>query len=175
MGEFMKKNYATHFVVGALLLWGVAYASINANYPKIYSPYSFIVIMPILALHEIFRSGHLMSYLLGTLITPLLFLLWSVPLLSGQIKIPKRSKIIAILLVLLSLLLLVGSWSSGIQYQGVTYTIAIYALNLFFWTVLIFLYRSNKIRASYTSNYLFHWILFAWLGWVAFPWLGELL
>jgi len=171
----MKKKYTTYFVVGALLLWSVAYASISADYPKIYSPYSFIVIMPVLSLHEIFRSRHLMSDLLGTFITPLLFLLWSFPLLRGQIQIPKRSKIAAILLVLLSLVSLIGSWPYGIKYQGVIHTIAIYVFNLIFWSVMFIMYRNNTTRASYASNYLFHWILFAWLGWVAFPWLGELI
>jgi hypothetical protein len=171
----MKKNYATHFLVGALLFWGVAYAPIIANYPKIFSPHSFIVIMPVLALHEIFRSGHLLSYIIGTLIVPLLFLLWSFPLLRGQVQIPRRSKIGTIFLILLSLLSVIASWPYGVKYQGLIHTIAIYIFNLIFWTALFLLYRSNTTRESYTSNYFFHWILFAWLGWVAFPWLGELL
>lgn len=163
------------FFIGTLLLWSIAYATINANYPKIYSPYSFTVIVPVLALHEIFRDGRILSYTLGTLIIPLLFLLWSFPLLHGQEQIPNRTKYCAVLLVLLSMIMLIVSWPYGIQYQGLAHTIAIYVMNVISWTVLILLYRSNKAHSSYASNYIFHWALFAWLAWVAFPWLGELL
>ncbi len=171
----MNRKYLTFFVGGFLLLWAVAYASISADYPKIFSPYSLIVIWPVLALHELFRYDHLTALLLWTLISPALFLLWSFPLLRGQVRIPKRSKIVASLLIALSLFSLVGSWSYGIEYQGALHTIAIYVWNLIFWSALFLLNRSNKNHESYTSNYLFHWVLFAWAAWVAFPWLGELL
>ena len=170
----MKNNYVKHYVAGAILLWGIAYISIATSSPKIYSPYSLIVILLGMTIYELFQVGKLTVYLLSSFVIPLLFLLWSLPLLSGQTQIIKRSKIITILLVLLSLVWLIASWSYGIQYQGITHTVAVDIFNVMFWLVLFLLYRINRTSPSYTSNYFFHWLLFAWLGWVAFPWLGEL-
>lgn len=33
---------------------------------------------------------------------------------------------------------------------------------------------SASTRPAYWKNFLFHWLLFAWLGSIAFPWLGEM-
>ncbi len=170
----MSKKYVTHITIGFFALWAVAYASISANYPTIFSPFSFVVIVPGMALSQVISSNKLTYFLFGTLITPVTFVLWSFPLLRGQTQIPKRSKIGASLLVALSLYSLIGSWPYGVIYQGVFHTVVICIWNVICWFALFFLNRSNSIRQSYWSNYLFHWIFFAWLAWVAFPWLGEL-
>jgi len=160
--------------VSAVFLWGVAYTTISANVPKIYSPYSFAVVIPLFSLYEVF-GGRAITFALATLAIPVLFVFWSFPLLKGQERIPKRTKILAALLVLLSFIALAASWSYGIQYQGIGHTVAMYLFNLGCWAILFVLLRNNARQASYTSNFLFHWTLFAWLAWVAFPWLGELI
>lgn len=163
-----------YFVIGTLLLWAVAYSTISANYPKLYSPYSFAVVIPLMSLYEVL-GGHLVTFVAATLAIPLSFAAWSLPLLKGEKRIPKRTKIAATVLVSLSLVFLALSWSYGVKYQGTTHTVAMYVFNALFWAALLVVGRRNLREPSYGYNFLFHWLLFAWLGWVAFPWLGELI
>ena len=167
-------NSMLRFLAGAMLLWGVAYVTVSANVPTIYSPYSFLVIIPVLSLHN-FIESHVLTLAIGTTLIPVSFLLWSFPLLHGQIRIPIRTRVLTIIMVLLSLAFLIMGWSYGNQYQGLAHTIAMYLLNLICWLVMFILYIINSRQPSYGSNYIFHWVLFAWLAWVAYPWLGELL
>ncbi len=167
-----NNKYRISFIVGAIILWVIAYATIHANVPTIYAPFSLIVVVPTLLLSP-FKQP--IASLLGPMTIPILFAVWSFALLKGQKQIPKRTKIAAVILILLSLVLLAQSWKYGIRSQGIVHVLAMYIFNLFLWISLFFIYRSNAKHASYVSNFLFHWVLFAWLGWVAFPWLGELI
>ena len=69
---------------------------------------------------------------------------------------------------------LAGSWSSGLEYEGVKYTRLICAINAA-WVVALclLLYGSSTAEPSFVRNLAFHWVLFAWLAWYAFPYLGE--
>ena len=170
----MDRKLILKYVVGMFILWGISYSTICANVPRIYSPYSFTVAIPVLSLYSVFGS-HLATFMLGSFCIPLAFVLWSLPLLKGQHQIPKRTKIAAIVLVMPSLYLLVASWTYGVAYQGKLHTVTMYLFNVIFWVVLLAINFRNSKQPSYASNFAFHWVLFAWLGWVAFPWLGELL
>jgi len=167
-------NKIYNFVFGAILLWGVAYATIFANLPAIYSPHSFSVVFPVILFDE-FLDDQIAALILGTLPIPILFFLWGFPLIRGQECIPKRTMILACILILLSFVGLLFSWPYGVQYQGYIHTFVMYLLNFCCWVALLKIVKNNKRKPSYSSNFLFHWILFAWLGWVAFPWLGELI
>lgn len=163
-----------HFVVGTLLLWAVAYATISANYPKLYAPYSFVVVIPLMSLHELL-GGIPLAFIIATLTAPVLFAAWSLPLLTGQKRIPNRTKVASLILVSLSLVMLALSWPYGLKYQGALHTVAMCLFNVAFWAALLVLGQKNSREPAYITNFLFHWFLFAWLGWVAFPWLGELI
>ena len=172
----MNTKNTVIFVIGTFLLWTVAYATMIAHYPKIYSPYSFPVVIPTLLLSTIFRNESMVyAIALGTLTIPVLFTAWSYPLLLGKKQIPKRTIIVALVLVCLSAIFLFFSWSYGIQYQGYIHTLSIDFFNFCFWIILYFLYRANVKQISFSTNFMFHWMLFAWIGWCGFPWLGELL
>lgn len=172
----MNTKHSLIMGTGALLLWVISYATIIADYPTIYSPFSIPVVVPVLLLSEVFR-GEAMVYaaILGTLTIPLLFLAWSFPLCRKQEQIPKRTLAAALTLISLSAFSLLFGWSYGIQYQGMMHTLSMYLYNFCFWAILFFLYRANAKHISFTTNFLFHWTMFAWLCWVAFPWLGELI
>jgi hypothetical protein len=172
--KIVSRSPWLHFVVGTLLLWVVAYSTISANYPKLYSPYSFVVVIPLMSLYELF-GGKPPTFVVATLTVPVLFAAWSLPLLTGQKRVPNRTKIASIVLVSLSLVFLALSWPYGLKYQGALHTVAMYLFNGAFWAALLVIGRRNTREPVYASNFLFHWLLFAWLGWVAFPWLGELI
>jgi hypothetical protein len=160
------------FFMSVIILWAVSYASISANEPNAYSPYSLATAIPLIWFHEAIRGG-IIDIILGTLAIPAFYVLWCFPLLKGQNQIPKRTKIFSMLLVLLSLFSLVGGWLYGIEYQGYTHTVLMILFNLCFWTLLFILALKNARTTSYKTNFLFHSTLFIWLAWVAFPWLGE--
>jgi hypothetical protein len=107
---------------------------------------------------------------------PSLFLFaWHPGLLKGSAKFPKRTYVLFLLLVALSVAWFVFSWKWGIQFQGRKYAVTISAINAT-WIVGLgaALWRSSRTSASFYSNLVVHWFLFAWLAWCAFPYLGEL-
>jgi hypothetical protein len=161
------------FWLCAGLIWGAAYSSISAGFPNLYSPYATAVIAPafFLMLNSIPSTG---AVILATLVCPIIFVAWSFPLLRQESLIPKRSKVMALFLVVLSLAYFFASWHYGITYQGQPHTIIIFIFNVFFWFALLALTRTNRLRPSFRSAMAFHTVLFVWLAWVAFPYLGEL-
>ena len=164
----MKIKYILYFCTGILLLWGVVVATISAHDPTIYAPYAFNVAIPFMLLYDILSDNFIFLIALCTLPIPLLFSIWCFPLLKGQLQIPMRTKIFTLILILCSFVFLVMGWPYGIKYQGILHTIVMYLYNLVFWIALLFLYRLNKIRFSYETNFLFHWVYS--LGWdVHFP------
>ncbi len=170
----MNHKLKLNFVVGVIILWGISYSTFCASVTKIYSPYSLTVAIPILSLGAVF-GGYWIAFVLGSFCVPLVFMLWSLPLLKGQQQIPIRTKIASIALILLSLYYLGSSWSYGVAYQGKLHTVAMYLFNIITWVTLMVINFKNAKQPTYNSNFAFHWLLFAWLGWVAFPWFGELL
>lgn len=167
-------KYSIFCSVGALLLWGISYSTISSSVPQIYAPGAFTVVIPVLMLKQFFDNW-MIAVLVGTSLVPILFFLWCLPLFKGQKAVPKRSLVFVIIFLLLSIIQLAGCWSGGIKYQGIIHTITIYIFNIIFWIALFILFRANKNQSSYSTNFLFHWIFFAWFGWLAFPWLGELI
>ena len=163
-----------YFAVGVASLWAIAYATSSAGYPTLLAPQSVVIVLPLLVLCDFYRETPC-TLLVGTFMLPLLFFAWSFKLLNGQVKIPMRSKIGTVLLMLLSAIWLVFHSSLGVQYQGTIHTFMVCIFNILIWVTLIVIGIINSMKASYLTNYLFHWLLFAWLGWVAFPWLGELI
>jgi len=159
---------------GFILLWIICYFTICADYPKIYSPYSFPVVIPLLILSDLLNSSFI-AIVVSTLIVPILFMLSIKYFLQDSYRITNVFKIVVFVIMLISTIFLLTGWRYGIQYQGYRHTIAMYIFNAMFITILFILNRINKIKSSYISNFLFQWIFFSWLGWSAFPWLGELI
>jgi len=104
-----------------------------------------------------------------------IFLLWSPQLLRGVAKIPARTFVLFVLCASLTIFYFVGSWNSGIQYQGTRFTYVMCVVNAMYTAVigsLFFAFR--KGRDPFGKSLTIHWLLFAWLAWCAFPHLGEL-
>lgn len=173
------KQKKIYIIIGAITLGFVSYSTISANVPKIYSPFSFTVVIPVFFLYDMVEMLppflKLLPFMLSCALIPLFYIGWSYRLYSGACKIPRRSIILFSITIILSLIYLISSWNYGVAYQGLSYTIAMYALNLIFWIVMILLFRINRKTPSFKLSFIFHWISFAWLAWVSFPWLGELL
>ena len=153
-----------HYVVGTFALLIPVYLTVSDGAPSLLSPYSLPVAIP--------------GFLLGRFslsIIPGLFAVWSFPLVKGQKGIPVRSLLLAMMLIVLSIFFLVFAWGDGVVYQGQRHAIFMCCYNLVLWGALLALFILNQKHKSYSTNFLFHWVLFAWLSWASFPWLGEMI
>ncbi len=87
------------------------------------------------------------------------------------------SKIVIIAIVVLATLNFVyfwNSWGYGYKYQGELHTNIVALVNLFGFSIALFLAIKAHIKNNIPTTYLANFILFALLSWCAFPYLGEL-
>ncbi len=105
----------------------------------------------------------------------LCFFVWHPGLFRGESKVPRRSYVLLVVAILLSVAYFVTSWEWGLHYEGSRFTHVVCALNAA-WVALLALAfaRSWKETSSFRYSLFVHWMLFAWLAWYAFPYLGEL-
>jgi hypothetical protein len=161
------------YLIAIAALWLLAMSTSVMPVPTLITPYCLTVAMPVLLLQS-FGVTYPARLFIGSSLVPIIFAAWSLPVAWRQERIPIRTKVLATIIVLLSVVHLIMSWSYGVTYQGRVHTIGMYALNLIFGCLLLVLYRRNVHANSYPTNYLFPWLTFAYLAWIAFPWLGEL-
>ena len=145
-----------------------------AGYPKLYSPYSFVVVIPAFMVYALDIPKPFL-YFLAALPNAAFFLIWSIYNVKEKFLINKATLVLSCIFVTLSLLLCTISYSYGVKYQGLSHTLLMYAYNLFFIGSLYKVYLINRISPTINNCLLFNLLLFSWLGWSAFPWLGELI
>ncbi|WP_444919621.1 hypothetical protein ACJJID_11540 [Microbulbifer sp. CnH-101-G] len=160
--------------IGALVIGAIGMLSMVANYPKIYSPYSFTVVIPTLFASSL-ELPKAAIYIIGILPLLALYLVWSLIFIKPPFSVPKPTIFLAGLFIILSIAFNVSSYTYGIQYQGQTHTFLMYAYNIIYIGLLALVLKLNKTDASFNNSLGFNLVLFSWLGWVAFPWLGELI
>lgn len=137
--------------------------------PTVLCPFPLITVVP-----AFFLSGQGMLKL-AVAVPMLLFFAWHPGLLHGDAKIPKRSYILLLAVILLDVADFVTSWNWGLQYQGAHFTHVVCAVNVAWAAFLVLAFaRTWKKPSSFAYSLFLHWMLFAWLAWYAFPYLGEL-
>jgi hypothetical protein len=168
----MKDKMSDSRVVAlSLLLLIPSYLTICSNIPRIYSPYSFVVVVPAFALGGVDPA---LRYL-AALIFPFLFMLYFRFVLGRRSNLNKFSLVIFPIAIALSTYFNLASISYGIKYQGSFHTYFIVGINLFSIVALsIFYNRVIKFPTFKKCVYL-HWFFFVWITFSGFPWLGELL
>jgi hypothetical protein len=108
------------------------------------------------------------------MVPALLFFAWNPRLLGGQVRTPKRTYVLVAIGVAVGVVDLIGSWSYGVRWQGLEYTLLVSAKSGACLAMLcILFFRSWKGEPSFVWNLALHWVFFAWLAWFAFPYLGE--
>ncbi len=163
-----SKSAVTTLVAGLALLVPAA-IGLNDNGPSIIHPLPALTILP-----AFFLSG-LHLWKAAVIIPTLLFFAWNPGLLFGDGKIPKKSRVLLMVLAVLSVVWFVGGWQFGMEYQGAEYTYTVCILNVVSIGFLAFVFVSKWGKeSSFGINLVLHWILFAWLAWIAFPYLGEM-
>ena len=154
---------AFYFWLSALL-FGIA----SYIYHRMTFPLTLVIYLP-----GYYLSFALKSFALGiacaSLIGPILYVILSFPLIKGKTKINVLSKIVAIVVIALSLYWLIDNWPGGESFQALFYPAAMFALNVAFWVGLVVVERINARKPSFASNLIFNLLLFVCLSWVAFP------
>lgn len=157
-------------LLAALALLGTAYIGVFVSgFPTVLCPFPALTVIPVFIL-----SQWNLEYA-AVLIPALLFLAWNPQLIRGEGKIPKRSLILLVLLVVLTAVDLVGDWNGGIKYHGSRYTAVVCSINILWVGFLALGFHRTVIKTpTFRTSLFLHWVLFAWVSWYAFPWLGEL-
>ena len=165
-----KTRDAIATLLAAMALAGIAWVGMfSGGVPAFVRPMPALTFIPALLL-----SGRGLSWL-AVLIPTIFFLVWNPGLLHGKGRLPVRSVVLFGLATILSLVDFVESWQYGVKYQGIRYTYAVCAANMF-WVVLltVVFFLVRRAAPSFRNNLLANWLLFAWLAWYAFPTMGEL-
>jgi hypothetical protein len=152
------------------LLSGVALVALaflgafHTGLPTVFAPLPAFVVIP--------------SFFIGipaVIVPSVLFFAWHPALFKGGKAFPKRTYVLFIALVVLSVAWFILGWKFGLQYQGTRYTYWVCAINALWIAVLAaLLWQSRQRNISFAGNLAVHWLLFAWLAFYAFPYLGEL-
>jgi hypothetical protein len=66
-----------------------------------------------------------------------------------------------------------SGWDFGLKYQGVRYMSGCLAFSIGIGLLLMLVLFVHHRRPSLLGSFLFHFILFAWLGTYAAPYAGE--
>jgi hypothetical protein len=157
---------------GAAAMWLVCYLSVMGI--EYLSPLSMAVVIPVsLALNVLGLQGPI-AVILGTVVVPIAFLAWSTHLWRGEVAIPKRSRNLAMLIFVASVLWFMWSGQVAVQTKGLFYVILMQGFNVLIASILVLLYRLNRAEPKFGMTYAYHWLMFAWIGWCAFPWMGPI-
>jgi hypothetical protein len=155
----------TATITAGLCLAIPALIGLSGGEPTVLGPFPVLTMLPAFFV----RSG-------AVVVPILLFFAWNPGLFRGQEKVPKRSYWLLGTVIALSPMWFALSWTWGLHYQGARYTYTVCAGNVVWASLLVGLFVGFRNReASFRTNLLLNWALFAWLAWYAFPFLGELL
>jgi hypothetical protein len=171
----LTKRSVSAVALAAAVIWFLGALSIASGMPAKTSPFALAVVIPAFIAADITRgSMPLLIYFLAA--TPVVgaFLIWSFHLLRGSSTLPLRSVVLFVLLAVLCIVDLYGSWPYGLKYQGREQTIFVILVNMLFVVALLVLLVAARRTKGFRYNFAFHAALFAWLAWCAFPYLGEL-
>jgi len=165
----MSKSGVTTTIAGLSLLIPASVGLLVSGVPTILCPFPTLTVLPAFLLSD------LGLWKAAIAVPTLCFFLWNPGLFRGEAKVPKRSYVLLIILILLGIADFVYGWKWGLQYQGSQFTHVVCAVNVIWAAFLALAFaRSWNESSSFRYNLFVHWMLFAWLAWYAFPYLGEL-
>jgi hypothetical protein len=161
----VKTQVGMTFLAGlSLILLSAISLGLFGRAPSILSPGAILLVIPLMIWTPVFFV---------ILIPAVFFWLWSSYLFQGLPNLPKRTKILGYIIAALSLFYFASSWSYGVRYQGLLFTIVCAATSVAFVVIFIVVVRRNEKNSSFASNLLATWLLFVWVFTYAFPYLGE--
>jgi len=165
----VSKSTIATITAGLGLLVPASLGLIVTNVPAIFCPFPLIAGVP-----AFFLAGQ-GGWKAAVAVPMLLFFAWHPGLFGGEAKVPKRSCVLLIAVILLDAADFVANWNWGLQDQGAHHTHLVCAVNVAWAAFLVIAFaRTWKKPSSFSYSLFLHWMLFTWLAWYAFPYLGEL-
>lgn len=174
-------NIKLKVTIGFLVVLVVSSLTVVAEDLKVYSPYSLTVVISFFLFYGIDFAEIITSLpkalvaLILSLPNALLFLASTIPIMRGNVKVSRILIGISVLLMLLSIGYLFTSYSYGIRYQGLRYTVSIYLFNAILIGLIATVLVKNYRKPTINNSLFYSSLLFGWLGWCAFPMLGEMM
>jgi hypothetical protein len=160
-----KKRRVLSWLTAAVVVGIFCRLSLLTPTPSVFSPANMLTFL---------AYGIAESMVTAVAVMPIVFCLWSFPILMGRAEIPKRSLVLFLFAVVLSAVVHIGGFSCAIQYQDQPYAIGVSILNLVCAAEILSIAKAAQAKPSIARNLAFHCVLFSWLAWSAFPWMGEL-
>lgn len=105
---------------------------------------------------------------------PVIFYIFNTHLFRGNNKIPVKSVVLFLIMIVLEIIYFLFSIQAGIRYQGKSFVMLSVIINIVFICVLFFLLYKNQKSSSYMANLGFNFLLILWFFWFAFPFFGEM-
>lgn len=167
------------WIAGIAVTGFFAWLTISSGVPKSYAPFNLIVwgsvglfcnVLDILMPRN--EGYEKMGKAMGIMLVPIVFAVWSLPLLWGRV-VPSRSIVLLICTAVISSLWLIFGFRKGIHHQGFSYVTSVIVIGIGWWVLLGMLAFIAWRWPSMGRNYLLQVVLFIWLAWYAFPYLGE--
>ncbi len=159
----MKPSYDFHNIVLGGALAGAPFLPLAGGYPTSL-PVPFFIAF----------SFHWLVGAVFLFLLPVAFWAWSHQLRAGDDTIPRRSLILFLVLVVISLAWTISGYSYARDWQGVGYARLVIAINVSGPLILAAILWRNRVRQRRPLAFAFHWLLFAWFGSYAFAYMGEL-
>ena len=170
-----NKILAISTVVGGLALILPSSLTLLLGWPRIFAPFPVALVFPLFMVGELQprRLAEVLTWLV-MIIPTILFWVVGANLFRGGAR-PRLYALVTIAtLGILNICWLATSWSYGLQWQGVTHTVAVTALNLSLYAIGLLLVLKARRAPSFAVSYWGHWCIFLWLAWLSFPYFGEL-
>lgn len=145
----------------------------GANGSNPFAPASLLIVVPSYLVAESLGDERI-AWLLIPLLPALSYLAFSNQLFRDATTIPVRGWVLVAILSLGSVAWFVAAWSYGVKYQGTSFTLSVLGLNLAAAVAVVAAGFTNRSSPKWASSFVFHTVLFAWIGWLSFPWLGEM-
>lgn len=151
----------------ALALTAIAAHSLGVGgtgTPTIVSPYSVPLVLP--AFMGVPR-------LVVGMAVGLVFAAWSRQMLRQEFHIPRRSLVLFVAGIVLSVTNFIAGWPDGVQFQGRAYVATCLGISIALALILTVILLRNRAVPSARNFLAFHVGLFGWLATYAIPYLGE--
>jgi hypothetical protein len=163
----ITKDRVAVILSGLTLLIPASLGLLVSRVPTIFCPFPSLTVLPGFVLFALHPGA--------VIVPPLLFLAWNPGLFRSEGQLPRRSRWLLVITIVLSMFWFFLGWRDGLHYQGATYVYSVALANVVWSGVLLAIFaRYRGAEPSFKASLVFHWILFAWLAWYAFPYLGEL-
>ncbi len=173
--EISTRKLEPWTLVGAVGLFFVGLA-VLAPVPVQIAPYSFITLIPaFLVAGALGESGLVVGGVIGSFITPIVFLAFAHRIHRTGNPMPRASVTAFAVLAVLSLVYTATAWGETVRYTSVLRATALIAQAV--GPPILIAAAGIAIRKHLTvrRSLVLHWLACAWLAWSAFPWHGELL